>query len=159
MKPSPTYIITPRSQPKLSSNIVIAIYGFLILASIGIFFSFSPKFIRPLLLMINTGKVEAVLENEYTEYQSSRRGITMTSFNIKYKFEIDGKQYSGRDVTGIQPDKIMIVEYDRRNPHINGTELSSRAYIDMGLFFILLTVFAVCVIVLFAHYQGHGQKK
>lgn len=141
---------------RLSSNNLVAVYGFLLMSLIATCFTFTSKFVAPLSLLANIETTDAALGDEYTEKRSTRKGISTTSYEIQYEFMVDGEKISGKDVTGMTPQPTMTVQYDKRNPSINGTELSSHAYFDISIFVIPFFVLVLCTVVLVIHYRSNA---
>jgi hypothetical protein len=122
---------------KLSRDNRIACAGFCILAVLGIYFAFEPKFLAPLNTLGHLATTTATLDDAYT--QTEYRGIT--GYNVTYAYTVDGRQYHGGSALSEKPASTMSVQYLTNNPATSGMELSSHAWID-------LTIFAVPVIVL-----------
>jgi len=125
-----------------------------ILVVVAMAMAFKGFLVRPASLLCNIETTTARLDNEYTERTRTQRGITTTSYQISYTFEVDGKRYNGQCPIGDAPRQEMTVQYDRRNPGVNGMELSGHAYIDLGIFGFLVVVFLGCVVVIIRHYRS-----
>lgn len=63
---------------------------------------------------------EATLADEYLEKETEMLGVTMTSYEFKYTFQVNNKKYSGEYSTDNLPTSTSIdVFYNKNNPSEN----------------------------------------
>lgn len=139
---------------RLSPNNFIAVCGFLVMSTIGVFMTFGDKLVRPLSALFDIGVTEATVDNEYMQRDTTRKGIEITAYAIKYGYVVDGKPYRGESATGEVPKEKMAVQYMKSNPGISGMELKGNALFDIGIFSFMFMVFAVCLIALLVHFKS-----
>jgi hypothetical protein len=144
---------------RLSQQNFIGTIGFAILAMIGMALAYQSNLVRPLDLLAHVDSTTATLYNEYTERTSTRRGISTTSYEISYTFEVNGKKYSGRCPIDDTPREQMTVYYDRRDPTTNGMQLCGHAYIDLGFFGVMVVVLLACIGAIILHIRSGRQAE
>lgn len=63
---------------------------------------------------------EATLSSEYLEKETEMLGVTMTTYDFQYSFQVKNKFYSGKYSTSNLPTSTKIdVFYNKKNPHQN----------------------------------------
>jgi hypothetical protein len=139
---------------RLSGQNMFACFGFLIMAGIGMFLSYETKLLPPLNVLLTAKRATATLNNHYSERQSTRRGISMTSYTVTYKFAVEGKDYQGVCTMGDTPEKEMDVWYLPSNPGINGMEIRGHAWIDIAIFAVMAIAFFASAGALAFHFKN-----
>ena len=129
-----------------SRDNTIAVYGFLIMSAIGIFFAFKPKLLNPLDALLNISSTEALVHKEYYVHKSGSR---ITGYNITYDFMLNGQSYSGNSAMDELPGEKVLVYYNKNLPEVNDVNLASRFYFDIGIFALLSIVFIASILLLF----------
>jgi len=130
------------------NNNTIAIWGFLILSGLGIFFGFRTKLLDPIDRLSNLVTTEATATKvKERVYAKSRE---FAGSDVTYAFKVDGKSYIGNSPVD---DRVSVgqkvnVQYHAKNPGLSGMELRGHALFDLFIFAVPLVVFLVCALVL-----------
>jgi ABC-type dipeptide/oligopeptide/nickel transport system permease component len=139
---------------RLSTQNLIAIIGFTIMAAIAVVAAFPSKFQLPLAILTGNATAVATLDDEYLQRTSKRTG---TTYNVHYAFTVNGTEYRGSSGIGEVPTKTMTVTYLVGSPTINGLELTTHAWIDLVIFCVPLGVLVACLGVIWRHWRGAAQ--
>ena len=71
-------------------------------------------------MITDQSTAEATLSSEYMEKETEMLGVTMTTYEFKYAFQVKNKIYSGKHITSNLPNSTKIdVFYNKKNPHQN----------------------------------------
>ncbi len=135
------------------NNNTIAIWGFLILSIIGVYFSYQSKLLDPMDNLLHMASAEAVAFDAQEKVYAKTREFAGTYFH--YTFKVDGKEYSGGSAVDerIVDGQKITVQYNSKNPGINGAELQGHALIDLFIFMVPFSVLVVCSLVLILKYR------
>ena len=71
-------------------------------------------------LLTNGKDAEAVLDSEYTEKTVTIARIPVKTYEVKYSFTVDGKNYTGLQVSKTEPAEATVkVKYLPNDPSVN----------------------------------------
>ena len=139
---------------KLKKENLVAVIGFMVLGLVGAYFASKGRAKKSFHFYRNCKPAEAELRGEYVQRKRTRRGITTTSYEVRYRFKVDGKEYGGKDVIGAAPRAKMTVYYLPETPSINKIEYRGHFYLDASFVAVPLLVAIVCGIVLILHFSS-----
>lgn len=105
-------------------------------------------FVFPLLSLAHIDTTEAQL----LEIGTKRTSIVEEAFNFDYYFDVDGVRYRGNGAFTDQPNEIEIIQFDTRNPENNSPDLTSRTWIQIGIYSFIAIAFVLLLLVLVTHH-------
>lgn len=124
----------------------IALLGFLVLSGLGIWFSFQSKLVQPITLLSHMRQAEARITR--IDERVYLRSHENAGYQVEYEITVDGATFAGSSPVDRHPAGPFLVWYMPENPSCNGAEMRGHAIIDLVIFAIPTTVFAVCLLVL-----------
>lgn len=139
---------------KLKKENLVAVAGFMVLGLAIAYFMYGMKAKKSLHFFLNCKPAEAELNGDYVKRTRTRRGITTTAYEVRYKFNVDGKQYGGKNVIDAVPKEKMTVYYLPKTPAVNKLEYRGHFYLDALFVGVPLLVAAVCGLVLVLHFSS-----
>jgi hypothetical protein len=138
----------------LSGQNFVAVLGFTIMSGIGTVAAAMAKLPKSFTVLSGTEVAKATPDDNYMDYVNTKTDVH--HYQVTYRFEVKGQPYTGSGPTDIKPTQNMTydVQYVPSSPVINGMELVTMAWIDIGLFAIPTVVFLICIVVLIKHFRG-----